>query len=55
MLYRIIQEPLDSWNAFGKHLLRTFNEKLNEHFYNKICAFTASSKEHLKKILLDID
>jgi hypothetical protein len=32
LLYWILHEPLESWNAIGKHWLRKLNVKFNEKY-----------------------
>lgn len=34
LLYRVMQEPLEIWNAYGKYWLRKFDNKYNDAFFN---------------------
>ena len=38
LLYRILHEPLESWNAIGKHWLRKLDIKFNEKYFVCKCS-----------------
>ena len=38
LVYRLIQEPLESWNAIGKYWLQKFDEKYNDAFFVCKCS-----------------
>ena len=42
LLYRIIHEPISSWNAIGKYWLRKLDTKFNENFFLCKCSSVLS-------------
>ena len=48
LIYRIIHEPLQSWNAIGKYWLRKLDNVFNDNFFS--CRCTDINARHLNKL-----